>query len=464
MRKRFGGPVILSLILCALLTGCFFRSVDKLYAIPQPPGDYEALQARLSEVIELGGEYAAPLSGEMIQAVQLQDLDGDGRQEAIAFFRISSEEKPLKIYVFRQTGEEYETLAVIEGAGTAINAVDYVQMDEDPFKEVVVSWQMTAQVHSLAAYSIAPGQVDELIRTDYDSYQLWDLDQDNQQELVVFHTSAGDVPQAELYDYQETVFSMTGSAPLSVGAYVAPDGTTKSDYLTSVQTGYLADGVPAVFATCSYGGNGSITDIFVAGEGRLENVTLDPKTGESGETVRFYTQVAARDINGDGIMELPQPVPVTDYRITADTVSFWLIHWRQFDAQGKARQVFTTYHNERDGWYFILPDEWGGDLTLSRSDLPGGGERGVIFSYWTGQDGVEPVPFLTIYKLTGSNRETRARIGSRFILYPMSAQDRHDETGAIYAAEFRDGWDCGLTEDQVRERFNVIRADWYSGY
>ena len=49
-----------------------------------------------------GGEYAAPLTGEMIQSVQLQDLDGDGRQEAIAFFRMSSEEKPLKIYIFRQ--------------------------------------------------------------------------------------------------------------------------------------------------------------------------------------------------------------------------------------------------------------------------------------------------------------------------------------------------------------------------
>lgn len=463
MKKKNAGLWGMALLLCMVLTGCFFRPVDELYAIPQPSRDYEALQERLGEVVDQGGEYAAPLTGEMIQSVQLQDLDGDGRQEAIAFFRIPSEEKPLKIYIFRQVGEKYETFAVIEGAGAAINCVDYVQMDDEPFKEVVVSWQMTAQVHSLAAYSIGPEQVEELVRTDYDSYELFDLDQDNQQELVVFRTAAGSVPQAELYNF-DGVLSRTGAAPLSVGAYVGADGTIKSEYLTSVRTGYLADKTPALFASSSYGENGAITDIFAVRDGKLENVTLDPETGESGETVRFYSQVTVRDINGDGIMELPQPVPLTDYRITTDTVSFWLIHWRQFDSQGNASQVFTTYHNDRDGWYFILPDEWDNNLTLSRSDLPGGGERAVTFSYWPGEPGTEPRSFLTIYKLTGTNRATRARTGNRFLLWPMNALDHPDESSVIYAAEFRDGWDCGLTEEQVRERFNTIRTDWYSGY
>lgn len=462
MKKNKIGLAAMTALMCLLLTGCFFRPVDELYAVPQPSKDYEALQARLSEVVARGGEYAAPLTGEMIQSVQLQDLDGDGKQEAIAFFRLSSEEKPLKIYIFRQVGEEYETFAVIEGAGAAINCVDYVQMDDEPFKEVVVSWQMTAQVHSLAAYSVGPEQVEELMRTDYDGYRLFDLDQDNQQELVVFRTAAGGVPQAELYDF-DGVLAKTSEAPLSVGAYVGADGTIKSDYLTGVQTGYLTDRVPALFVSSSYGENGAITDVFAVQEGELRNVTLDPETGESGETIRFYTQVSPRDINGDGVMELPQPVPLTDYRITTDAVSFWLIHWRQFDTRGNAVPVFTTYHNERDGWYFILPDEWDNNLSLSRSDLPGGGERGVTFSYWPEPSAV-PKPFLTIYKLTGTSRALRAREGNRFILFPMNALDRLDESPTIYAAEFRDGWDSGLTEEMVRERFSIIRTDWYGRY
>ena len=448
MKQRWFRVSALTAALCLALSGCFFRGANELYTVPQPSKNYEALQVRLGEVIAQGGEYAAPLTGEMIQSVQLQDMDGDGKQEAIAFFRVPGEERPLKIYIFQQMGESYETLAVIEGAGTAINCVEYVQLDDDPVKEIAVSWQISDKLYSLAAYSIGPDQVEEWMRTDYEAYQFADLDQDGQQELVVFRSPSGAVPQAELYDF-DGIFSVKSAAPLSAGVASAVN--------SSIRTGYLAKRVPAVFVTSDYGETGTITDIFTLQNGGLENITLDPETGESGETIRFYTQVSETDINGDGIMELPQPVPLMEYKITTVSVNFWLIYWRQFDAQGNIAPVFTSYHNDRDGWYFILPDEWGDDVTLTRSDLPGGGERTVTFSRWNGDAGAEPQPFLTIYKLTGTNRTTRAEMGQRFLLTPVGG-----DADTVYAAEFQSGWDCGLTEDQVRDRFRIIKKDWYS--
>ena len=455
MKKGRIQVVFLAAFLCLCLTGCFFRAVGELYTVPQPPADYNALQARLSEVIAAGGEYAAPLSGDLIQSVQLQDMDGDGVQEALAFFRMPSEELPLKIYIFRQVGEEYELLTRVEGAGAAINSVEYVQLDDEPFKEIVGSWQISHIVHSLAAYSIGPDQVEELLRTDYVSYKTADLDGDGQQELVVLRNPVGAPPRAELYDF-DGVLSMTGSAPLSGGITSVADG--------GIRSGYLVDRVPALFVTSSYAENGTITDIFTCRDGKLRNITLDPATGESGETIRYYNQVTASDINDDGILELPQPVPLTDYKITTASVNFWLIHWRQFDAEGRAVPVFTTYQNERDGWYFILPETWGDDVALSRADLPGGGERAVTFSRWDRGGTAEPESFLTIYKLTGTNRLARAKSGQRFFLLPAQEPLNVDNFNTIYAAEFRDGWDCGLTEDEVRERFRLITTDWYNGY
>ncbi len=455
MKNRVWKALALSCFLCLILSGCFFRAVGELYAVPQPPEDYKALQARLSEVIAAGGEYAAPLSGELIQSVQLQDLDGDGLQEALAFFRFPNEELPLKIYIFRQVGEEYELLTRVEGAGAAINSVEYAQLDDEPYKEIIVSWQISDIVHSLAAYSVSPGETEELLRTDYMGYKTADLDGDGQQELVVLRDPVTAPPRAELYDF-DGVLSMTGWAPLSGGITGIADG--------GMRGGYLVDRVPALFITSSYAENGAITDVFTCRGGKLKNITLDASTGESGETVRYYTQVSPTDINGDGILELPQPVPLTDYKITTASVNFWLIHWRQFDAEGRAVPVFTTYHNERDGWYFIFPEAWGDNVTLSRSDLPGGGERSVTFSHWTGDEGTEPRSFLTIYKLTGTNRMIRAKSGERFFLYPVQEPLNADDHNVIYAAEFRDGWDCGLTEDEARERFKLIKTDWYNGY
>lgn len=462
---------VLAALLTGLLTGCFIREADELYAMPKPPRDYQALQARLSEVLDSGGEYAAPLTGELIQSVQLQDLDGDGKQEAIAFFRFPNEEKPMKIYIFRQRGSEYEQMAVVEGAGTAINAVEYAQLDNSGPLELVVSWQMSSNARSLGAYSIAPGQAEEILRTEYESYRLADLDQDNLQELVVIRTPAEasdatplGIPVAEIYDF-DGVVQLASRAYLSRGVTAVASG--------GVRAGNLVDRVPALFVVSGYGENssGTITDILTYRGGELKNITFveDPNqpgvpgAGESWETVRYYNQVSGTDINSDGIMELPQPVPLSEYRsggAASSNVNFWLSRWRQFDAQGKANTVFTTYHDTQNGWYFILPDSWGKNLVLSRADIPGGIERSVTFSHWEGGESGEPKPFLTIYKLTGSSRVRRAQMAGRFVVFPTEGLEGAAEANTIYAAEFKEGWDCGLTEDEVRERFNLIKTDW----
>ena len=124
-------------LLSLLLGGCFSQSVDELYRAPRAPDDYLKLDERINEVLNAGGEYAAPLTGELTQKVQLQDLDGDGVQEAIAFFRVSADERPLKIYIYRQVEEDYEVAAIIEGSGNAINSVSYENLDNSPTKSLI---------------------------------------------------------------------------------------------------------------------------------------------------------------------------------------------------------------------------------------------------------------------------------------------------------------------------------------
>ena len=84
----------LAVMLLALLSlaGCSLHSDDDLYHIPEPPREFQNLTNRISTVTDQGAEYSAPLSGENIQNIQLQDLDGDGAVDsAITFFRMSGE-------------------------------------------------------------------------------------------------------------------------------------------------------------------------------------------------------------------------------------------------------------------------------------------------------------------------------------------------------------------------------------
>ena len=86
--------------------------------------------------------------------------------------------------------------------------------------------------------------------------------------------------------------------------------------------------------------------------------------------------------------------------------NFWLIDWYQYQETGERDHVMTTYHNVTDSWYLVIPQEWEGKITISRNDQVIG-QREVIFSLWQGED-KEPVPFLSIYRLTGLNRAARS--------------------------------------------------------
>ena len=63
----------------------FFPVGGGILRAPKAPDDYLKLDNEINKVLTQGGEYAAPLSGELTQKVQLQDLDGDGVQELLPF-------------------------------------------------------------------------------------------------------------------------------------------------------------------------------------------------------------------------------------------------------------------------------------------------------------------------------------------------------------------------------------------
>ena len=212
--KKYWLSGALLLLLLLTLSGCFFREPEDLYQSPEQSADYLSLTQTIRNVKDsLAQEYGVEvedvsvMSGDNTALIQLQDLDRDGEREtAVTFFRVSEAEKPLKICFFTRTAEDtYTVSAMVEGNGTAIYRVDYVDLNGSGCKEVVVSWQMSTGVYLLGAYSLEEAMVRSLqyaasapagsasaqglpdrealratewMTTVYDNYALYDLDQD----------------------------------------------------------------------------------------------------------------------------------------------------------------------------------------------------------------------------------------------------------------------------------------------
>ena len=143
MKKRIW-LLLLIVFASLLLTGCALQTVDEMYALPKRSKEYDSLQSAIDSAM-YGLSYSAPVSGENQQTVQMADLDGDGEEEAIVFAK-TSDEKPLKAYVFDKLDGAYQNISVIEGNGAAFARVEYVDLDGEPGLEILIGRQLRAQV------------------------------------------------------------------------------------------------------------------------------------------------------------------------------------------------------------------------------------------------------------------------------------------------------------------------------
>jgi hypothetical protein len=108
----------------------------------------------------------------------------------------------------------------------------------------------------------------------------------------------------------------------------------------------------------------------------------------------------------------------------------------------------TTYHHLSGGWYFILPAEWDDRVKITNSER-GAYEVQTVFT-------VDDADVLSIYTLTGENRENRALRGNRVVL--------KRQTGTVYAGELLSGAETyKAPEELLRQNFKLIVNQWTNG-
>lgn len=448
MRNKRIRRALLSALLPLLLCGCMMSaSVEDLYALPQLPEEYQALSAQIDAILAGGAEYTTPTAGTNLQSVQLEDLDGDGHEEALAFFRMNSQERPMRICIFRAVGDTYEQAAVIEGSGTAIHSIRYLDMDGDGVKEILVSWRASAEVQAVAVYVLDDLEPVLTMSAAYARYEVVDLDRDDCMEVVVLRsdeTAAGGA-LADYYDWEGRSLTLRSSARLSV---------TVAE-LQWVDTGNLASGERAVLVTGRATGveetSRAVTDILIYREPDLTNIALSGTTGVSSLIARFVNLQPA-DINGDGFVDVPMSAELPT--VTAEE-TYWKIYWICYDSSCQAADSVITYHNQADSWYLKIPEEWDGRFTVRQSST-GAAERATTFYAWSGgQLGEE---LFTIYTLTGSNRDALAAQNGREVLRWQA-----NATYAVQYTQAYDNWRYRVDPAQLQTGFNVILTPWSTG-
>ena len=436
--RRFGlfCSALLLLLLCACSPG---RDMDELMALPKLSQEYVDLQRVLDGLQADGATFSAPVSGSYRQSVQFYDVNGDGVDEALAFFRTAGE-RPLKIYIFTRQDDRYFPAAVVEGDGASFESITYADLDGDGWTELAVGRGAGAELKLLTVYSLKAFQVSPIANADYTQYTAGDLNGDGRSELLLVRLGEGDVDgSAELIGIGRDGETVSASARLSDGL----------ESISRVTCAPLLDHHNALYVEGTLTGC-LVTDVFLYDNEALRNITL--AEGEVSSITFRNSTVNMRDMNGDGIPDIPIPRSLPAQGETA----YRVLDWYSLNSRGVRRLQLSTYHNFSDSWYLILSEYWGGNISIRREDSDTG-ERAVVFSRWNGE-GKAVTDFLVVYAISGASRDELATRPGRLILYAGAE--------VTYAAKLlltKEDWSLAPDDAQLRRSFGLIYSDWISG-
>lgn len=423
-----------------VLAGCSASTAEDMFRMPELPKEFVEFNDQLNAIRAKGGEFTAPVGGFNRQAVQLMDLDNDGIDEGIAFFKALNSSR-VSVYVFKKLDDNYHQLALIEGAGNIVERVSYSDLVGDGNFALVIGWGLEdSSAKTLTAYEISYDGMKKLVETPYLYYAEADMNSDGVTDLnVVMPNEKDSELQLAFYTRGMGEFRLGSAAPLS----------RDISAIKKIRTGSALDGATGIFIDSVSRDKSTLTDLIIFENGRLRNVTLNPETHVSDSTRRSFS-VYCEDADGDGIIEIPSTHMLPGYEAMQLSEALYGIMWRKYTEKGALEDSAFSYHEYVDNWHIIMPVKWMGRITAERMSQ----DKGVMF-YGVDERGKKKHLF-SIYALTGESRHARAAYSGRFRLL--------EKQSVIYVASIKQDSYLGvkITQDSLKEMFRWRETEWSS--
>ncbi len=365
---------LFAVIMTFLLSGCSVANLDSkdLMRPPKPTGE----KAQIQHVIEqnAGGQkytFKYPQSGEYRSAVILNDINGDGTEEAFGFYRTKGENPQTHLVIIDEVGTEEEKQWELVGEFTTalpeVTEVDFADINGDGVMEIIVGWNANSTVTNvLSVYSYINGECRQISSEEiYYDFALGDFTQSGFDSILLMNLNTAEKgAQASLYCYNDKekkitmissvlmdsevarFYNVTAGKVDETGVYAAfADGITGIRYNTQV----IYFDVPKFQLECHVVPGGLISE--------YESTNMKAST------------VISQDINSDGIIEIPICT-----KMPADTASqgleyAGLISWCNYNTESEDVDVIrNVVTNNKGGFYYIMPDQWQGTVTAIISD------------------------------------------------------------------------------------------------
>lgn len=367
--------IALLILISLLLGGCSLRlsSPDVLIRPPKPYGDNKGLQEALESVIKERYTLEAPLSGDYRSAYILYDFDGDGEEEALAFYQPGSSNRQIKMNILDKEDGKWVSKYDVTGTGVSVDRVSFSHMSNQEVPEILVSWNLfnSKEKKMLTIWQCSYDsnhtlRLSNIKKMEFTSMQVADLDRNGLDELLLLNldkTSATPSANAQLY-------RMNAQLQMEKMDETKMDGGITSYESIQVENTPSASGNPRVYIDSLKGEASMVTEV-VYWDSNLKKL-IAPLYDSQKDTAlqisrsNLYT---CRDINNDGILE----IPLQTYMAGADVMDkeikdgVNLTQWVRLDEKGELVKVTVGAVNAASFYMFSLPEAWWGDVYIKNN-------------------------------------------------------------------------------------------------
>lgn len=358
--KRRLISVLVAALLCFLLCGCdiFTSDTAELLSPPELSGDISPIANAIAK--SAGGEYTLkyPSDGDFRSAVVQNDIDGDGRLEAFAFY--SMKEKvdgadTVNMYISVIGSKEGEWVCTDKQKVVAggVERIDFCDLDGDGVSEILVGWEIYgASEMQLAVYSFKDSKLIQRTMQKYSRFVCCDLNEDGLNEILIIKFSAAEqINTAGVYKLTEGGVTELYSCAL--------DKTVQS--VGEPVVSHLSSGKPAVYID-EIKGVGAVTEVLFIEKNQLVNPLMNSESHETLATLR-PAGISVEDINDDGIMEIPVQENVPSITNSELNEKLYFTNWCSYNGESLTNQM-TAMINSNDGYYYILSQKWAGQVAV----------------------------------------------------------------------------------------------------
>jgi len=302
-----------------------------------------------------------PKAGAYLSAFVVADIDSDPSEEAIVFYekpnQTGSDLSTLRINFLDQENGRWDSKNDFAAEGNEVERVFISKLGSSDITNVIIGTGSQTEKKAMLFFCDDKPEPELQSLGTYAVMDVTDLNNDSCNELIMINsTPEGNTAQLKWLDERNTLVS----GPV----LTLSENTT--DILQLIY-GKQNEDSTAVYLDSYINTNTIVTEIMKPevydGTIILTHVNADNADSEPiNRTVR-NSSLISRDIDNDGIIEIPINTVFKGYEDKPETEQINMTNWYVLENNMFVRK-YSGYYSITDGYAFILPEKWEDKVTV----------------------------------------------------------------------------------------------------